>query len=64
MNQLFRDRQKINSRTDHVNFYYVNLFNSPNQSLGFHGGPVVKNQPSNPGNIGLIPGQGTKVPYA
>ena len=30
----------------------------------FPGGPVVKNLPSNAGDTGLIPGQGTKVPHA
>jgi len=27
----------------------------------FHGGPVVRNPPSNTGDTGWIPGQGTKV---
>ena len=27
-------------------------------------GPVVKNPPSNAGDTGLIPGQGTKIPHA
>ena len=30
----------------------------------FPGGPVVKNLPSNAGDMGLIPGQGTKIPHA
>ena len=30
----------------------------------FPGGPVVKNPPSNAGDAGLIPGQGTKIPHA
>ena len=30
----------------------------------FPGGPVVKNLPSNAGDVGLIPGQGTKIPRA
>ena len=30
----------------------------------FPGGPVVKNLPSNAGDTGSIPGQGTKVPHA
>ena len=29
-----------------------------------HGGPVVKNSPCNAGDAGLIPGCGTKIPYA
>ena len=28
------------------------------------GGPVVKNLPYNAGDVGLIPGQGTKIPHA
>ena len=28
------------------------------------GGPVVKNPPGNAGHLGLIPGRGTKIPYA
>ena len=30
----------------------------------FPGGPVVKNPPSNAGDVGSIPGGGTKIPYA
>ena len=30
----------------------------------FPGGPVVKNLPSNAGDLGSIPGQGTKIPNA
>ena len=30
----------------------------------FPGGPVVKNPPYNAGNVGLTPGQGTKIPHA
>ena len=30
----------------------------------FPSGPVVKNPPSNAGDMGLIPGQGTKIPHA
>ena len=29
----------------------------------FPGGPVVKNPPSNVGNVGSIPGQETKIPH-
>ena len=28
------------------------------------GGPVVENLPSKAGEVGLIPGQGTKIPHA
>ena len=30
----------------------------------FPGGPVGKNPPSNAGDTGSIPGQGTKIPHA
>ena len=30
----------------------------------FPGGPVVKNPPSSTGDVGLIPGRGTKIPHA
>ena len=30
----------------------------------FSGGPVIENLPSNAGAMGLIPGQGTKIPHA
>ena len=30
----------------------------------FPGGPLIKNPPSNAGDVGSIPGQGTKIPHA
>ena len=30
----------------------------------FPGGPLVENPPSNAGDVGLIPGRGTKIPHA
>ena len=30
----------------------------------FLGGPLVRNPPSNAGNVGVIPGGGTKIPHA
>ena len=32
--------------------------------MDFPGGPVVKNQPCNAGDMGSIPGQGTKILHA
>ena len=29
----------------------------------FPGGPVVKNPPCNEGDMGSVPGQGTKIPH-
>ena len=34
------------------------------ESRDFPGGPVVENQPSSAGDIGSIPGWGTKIPHA
>ena len=38
--------------------------NSKRYVWDFPGGPVVKNPPSNAGDMGLIPGRGTKIPHA
>ena len=35
-----------------------------NKTRDFPGGPVVKNLPSNAGDVGSIPGRGTKIPHA
>ena len=35
-----------------------------NLPRGFSGGPVVKTLPSNAGGMGLISGQGGKIPHA
>ena len=32
-------------------------------SSNFPSGPVIKNPPSNTGDTGSIPGQGTKIPF-
>ena len=42
---------------------YIYLFQTVS-IRDFPGGPVVKNPPSNAGDTGLIPGQGTKIPHA
>ena len=36
---------------------------SKNTIRGFPVGPVVKNPPSNAGDVGFIPGRGTKIPH-
>ena len=33
-------------------------------SWDFPGGPVVKNLPSDAGDMGLVPGRATKIPHA
>ena len=33
-------------------------------NMDIPGGPMVKNLPCNAGDMGLIPGQGTKIPLA
>ena len=45
---------------------YIQNIKSFNVGLhrDFPGSPVVKNPPSNAGDAGLIPGQGTKIPHA
>ena len=35
-----------------------------NNNRNFPGGPVVKNPPSNAGDVGSIPGPGSKIPHA
>ena len=40
-----------------------NLFKN-SVSWDFPGGPAVKNLPYNTGDVGLIPGQGTRIPHA
>ena len=35
-----------------------------NNTWDFPGGPVVENLPSNAGDVGSNPGQGTKIPHA
>ena len=37
---------------------------SSNLAGTFPGGPAVKNPPCNAGNMGSIPGRGTKIPHA
>ena len=34
------------------------------ENRDFPGGPVAKKPPSNAGDVGSIPGQGTKIPHA
>ena len=46
----------------HPKEYYSAL--KRNEIRDFPGGPMVKNLPSNAGDVGLIPGQGTKIPHA
>ena len=40
------------------------LLYTRNQRRDFPAGPVVKNPPSNAGDVGSIPGEGTKIPHA
>ena len=42
----------------------INIRNNNKENWDFPGGPVVKNLPSNAGDVGLIPGRGTKIPRA
>ena len=50
-------------------YYFVNRgsncgFYFKSNGRDFPGGPVVKNEPSNAGDGGLIPGRGTGIPHA
>ena len=51
-----------------MSIYFVNKEtarrSSKSKSWDFLHGPVVKNQPSNAGDTGSIPGWGTKIPHA
>ena len=53
---LAADSPHWEDRIEESDFY--NVFR------GFSGGPVFKNPPSSARDIGSIPGQGTKTPYA
>ena len=52
------------SQCPHDRGHEVNLENQAEVGRDFPGGPVDKNPPSNAGNSGSIPGQGTKIPHA
>ena len=43
---------------------FLRVFSSRRTERNFPGGPVVKNLPSNAGDMGSIPGRGTKIPHA
>ena len=40
------------------------MTNNRNAKWDFPGGPEVKNPPPNAGDVGSIPGWGTKIPHA
>ena len=40
------------------------IWNKQNTFRDFPGGPVIKNPPCNTGDVGSIPGQGTRIPRA
>ena len=45
--------------------WYINIIeyhSAPKQQRDFPGSPVVKNPPSNGGDVGSVPGQGAKIP--
>ena len=43
--------------------YHIKVIKG-NSSRDFPGGPVVENPPANAGDMGSIPGRGTKIPHA
>ena len=61
------NKKKWNLKNDTNEHTYKTEIDSQTQktnSWGFPGGPVVKNLPSDAGDRGSIPGQGTKIPRA
>ena len=44
-------------------FFNKDVLKKKVPSWDFPGGPVVKNLPYNAGDMGSIPGQGTKIPH-
>ena len=57
---------KWNKRQRKANTVWSHLYvkSKKNWTQDFPGGPVVTNPPSNAGDVGSIPGQGTKIPRA
>ena len=53
-----REGEKEGKKEGGINVFKIAL------NRDFPGGPVVKNPPSNEGDVGSIPGQGTKIPHA
>ena len=51
------------SQRPHDRGHEVNLENQAEVGRDFPGGPVDKNPPSNAGNSGSVPGQGTKISH-
>ena len=54
--------EQIQHNVEHVSAHWEGL--TRNQYQDFPGGPVVKNPPCIVGNLGSIPGQGTKISHA
>ena len=52
---------KESDLTEHARTQYLN---KNKLSRDFPGGPVIKNPPANAGDMGSIPGLGTKIPHA
>ena len=60
------DHSSLIMKKPHTNFHRGCPTHTPQNCRGqdFPGGPVVKNPPCNGGDVGSIPGQGTKIPQA
>ena len=43
---------------------YIHMFDIIMPWIRFLSGPMVKNLPSNAGDVGSIPGQGMRIPHA
>ena len=55
--QIMQVRRLRHSKSKNMSFLGFNSFRD------FPGGPVVKNLLCNTGDVGSIPGQGTKIPH-
>ena len=53
--------EKLHVKNEIRTFFYTI---HKNKLKGFPGGAVVENLPANAGDLGLIPGQGSKIPHA
>ena len=59
---LMRSKQTTNNMHIQTTLQLTSTEKLINRALS--GGPVVKNKPSNAGDTGAIPGQGTETPHA
>ena len=56
-----REKQRVNEKGTPIKLISLQKHYRPGD---FPGGPVVKNPPSNAGDMGSVPGRGTNIPHA